>query len=126
MKSGIAIIVSLTLSCCTSDNISPLSGRWVDINTKTDTLTFGSVGGQEHMVLGRGKEVRDGFSLPKYGSGPYQYELLQGDTISLRWSLSSNSNFHTYYFKQIGHQLSIGDFFDTRTSGSILTFAKID
>ena len=122
----IVIIISLALSCCTRENASPaLSGSWVDIDTHTDTLNFLSVDGQPYLHVDRGTEFRDGFLRPKSGSGPYNYNL-DGDTISLRWLLSSDSRSHSYYFKQSGHQLTIGRFFDATTSGSTLTFSKIE
>jgi hypothetical protein len=103
-----------------------LDGKWVDINNATDTLTFGPFGGQESMILERGKEMRNGFLLPKYGSGPYEYELSPGDTISLRWYLSGSSNSNDYYFKQMGDKLIIEKFFDTITPGTMLTFKKLN
>ena len=129
MKNGLVIILLLTLLSCTNDNITTvtdLNGKWVDINTKTDTLTFGLFGDKESMTLGRGKEIRDGFLLPKFASGPYDYNLLPSDKISLRWTLSSNSNFKAYYFKQTGDKLTIEKFFDATTTGTMLTFKKIN
>jgi hypothetical protein len=129
MKQGLIIIFALALLSCTSDNVATLTdlnGKWIDINTKTDTLAFELFGDKESMILGRGKETRDGFLLPKYGSGPYDYKLLIGDKISLRWTLSSNRNFNDYYFKQSGDKLTIEKFFDTTTSGTMLTFKKLN
>jgi hypothetical protein len=129
MKHVLPIALVLTLLSCSNDDVTALTelnGKWVDINTKTDTLTFGLFGGQESMILGRGKETRGGFLLPKYGSGPYDYEVLTRDKISLLWTLSSNSNPKDYYFKQTGDKLVIEKFFDTTTSGTILTFKKIN
>jgi len=128
MKYGLVIILLLTVLSCTNDNVSTmtdLEGNWVDINTKTDTLTFGLFGDKESMILGRGREMRNGFSVPKYGSGSYEYNLLT-DTISLRWVASSNLNFKRYYFNRTGTKLTIEKFFDTNTSRIILTFKKID
>jgi hypothetical protein len=103
-----------------------LVGKWIDVNTKTDTLTFGLIGGSAVMILARGNEIRDGSVLPKYGSGPYDYKLFTGDKISLHWTLSSNSTFTNYYFQQMGDRLTIEKFFDTSTSGTLLTFKKIN
>ena len=128
MKYGLVIILLLIVLSCTNDSVTTmtdLEGKWVDINTKTDTLTFGLFGDKESMILGRGKEIRNGFLLPKYGSGSYDYELLT-DTISLRWVASSNLNFKKYYFKQSGGKLTIEKFFDTTTTGTMLTFKKIN
>jgi len=116
------------LSGCTEDHAAgptDLSGSWVEVNTLTDTLAFGTSGGEQYMVLGRGKEDKNGFILPKYGSGPYAYKLLDGDKISLRWMLSANAGFQEYYFRQSGHQLITGKFFDSGTSGERLVFLKL-
>lgn len=128
MKHGLIIALVLTLLSCSNDEVTTvtdLNGKWVDIHTKTDTLTFRLFEDQESMILGRGKEMRDGFLLPKYGSGPYEYKLLTDDKISLRWMLSSNANFNDYDFKQTGDKLTIEKFFETTTSGTMLTFKKI-
>jgi hypothetical protein len=128
MKQGLIIVFALSLFSCSTDNVTTsteLNGKWVDIHTKTDTLTFGLFGDQESMLLGRGREMRNGSLRPKHGSGPYYYKLLASDTISLRWTLSSNSNFNNYYFKQTGDRLTIEKFFDTTTPGTMLTFKKL-
>ena len=128
MKYGLIFILTLTLLSCNKDNLTnltDLNGKWVDINTKTDTLTFGLLGDKETMILGRGKEIRNGFLIPKYGSGSYDYELLT-DTISLRWVASSNFNFKKYYFNKTGTKITIEKFFDTNTRGTLLTFKKIN
>ncbi len=129
MKHGLTIILALALLGCADNNVTPstdLTGRWVDVNTKTDTLTFTLVGDEEMMILDRGKETRDGVVLPKYGSGPYDYELLNDEKISLRWVLSANSGFNDYHFRQSGDVLTIGRFFDATSSGTVLTFRRLD
>lgn len=129
MKSILTTILVVMVMSCRNDNVATsidLNGKWVDVNTNTDTLTFGMFGGEESMILGRGKEMRNGFMQPKYGSGPYHYQLLTDDKISLRWTLSSNSNYNDYHFRQNAGQITIENFFDTTTSGTMLTFRKID
>jgi hypothetical protein len=129
MKYGLLIFLIVIVSC-TGDSLfieqGALEGKWIDFNTKTDTLTFEFIGDKESMMLSRGMEMRTGFLLPKYGSGSYDYKLLTGDSISLRWSLSANSDFNDYYFKQEVDQITIEKFFDTTTSGILLTFKKVD
>ncbi|MDH5381466.1 MAG: hypothetical protein OEW75_11470 [Cyclobacteriaceae bacterium] len=129
MKYGLLIIWAVLISC-TDEHLNmnqvSLEGKWVDINTTTDTLSFEIFGDRDSMVLERGKETRDGFLLPKYGSGPYEYKLISGEKISLRWSLSSSSFFNDYYFKQEGNTLTVEEFFDTATPGKLLTFKKIN
>lgn len=130
MKYGLGILLMFLVFSCTKDNIptfSDLNGKWVDINTKTDTLIFKMIGDSEMMFLERGKETRNGFLLPKYGSGHYDYKLLTSDNkISLRWGLSSNMSFNDYYFKQSGDKLIVEKFFDISEDGRKLTFKKIN
>lgn len=76
------------------------------------------------MILSRGTELRDGFQLPKPGSGPYDYELLN-EKISLRWALSSNSSFNDFYFNQTNDIILIGDFYNANSVGARLTFKKL-
>jgi hypothetical protein len=66
------------------------------------------------MSLSRGLEVRNGHLLPKLNAGPYLYQLTGNNTISLYWMLSSNSQYHDYYFNQNGAKLMIGDFFESK------------
>ncbi len=129
MRYGLLLIAIALVGCANDASINtqvPLEGKWVDVNTKTDTLTFGAFGDQGVVTLSRGKEIRDGFLLPKYGSGPYNYSLSANNKISLRWFLSSNASFNDYYLKQSGDKLIIEKFFDPAKSGTLLTFKKID
>jgi hypothetical protein len=127
MRPGLILILAWTLLSC-NDNLTTLTdlnGKWVDIKTKTDTLTFGLLGDKESLNLRRGNEIRNGTLIPKYGSGPYEYELLT-DTISLRWVASSSLKFNRYYFKKTGDKITIEKFFDTNTRGTMLTFKRIN
>ena len=100
-----------------------LEGKWVEVHT-FETLTFESIDGTPFVTLDRGQEKSDGVDRPKYGSGPYEYKLLTDDKIALRWTLSSNSDFHEHYFRQNGNTLSIGKFFDT-PSPTVLIFMRV-
>lgn len=103
-----------------------LNGKWVDVTTTTDTLTFKHIGDNDYMVLGRGMENRNGVMRPKHGSGPYYYKFAKDNYISLRWSLSSDSNFKEYSFSQTENTLTIEKFFDTPAAKTLLTFKKIE
>jgi hypothetical protein len=128
MKYGLLVTLAVLISCTSEtfdeDQIE-LEGKWISVSTKTDTLTFERFGDGNWMILGRGKQMNNGFLLPKSGSGPYDYELLGGDKISLRWTLSSNAAFNEFYFKQAGNKITIEKFFDNPTSGTLITFKKI-
>lgn len=115
------------LGCVNDDNVdlspsSDLSGKWIEMKTRTDTLTFESWDTMDVMNLRRGKEMRDGYLLPKAGSGPYEYKLTSGK-ISLYWMLSSNYSFNDYSFKRTGNRLIIENFYGS-PSGATLTFVK--
>jgi hypothetical protein len=123
------LLFALTFLCCSKDDTksqtsTSLKGKWVETETRMDTLFFESIDDLDFMNLNRGKELRNGNLLPKPHSGPYIYKLLE-EKISLNWVLSSNSDFNDYYFKVIDNRLNIGNFYDS-TSGETLTFERLD
>lgn len=120
------VLVSVFVSCSDDNGITPniKNGKWVEIETKSDTLSFSTLEELEIMTLDRGKELQNGVLKPKYRSGSYEYRLSEGK-ISLRWVLSSNSNFDEYNFRIENEKLYIGNFYDS-SSGEILTFEKLE
>ncbi|MDH5597729.1 MAG: hypothetical protein OEY34_01315 [Cyclobacteriaceae bacterium] len=130
MRYLLIILLSVLISC-NGEKINPgLTGSdgigvWVDVNTKTDTLTFQSIDGMEIVNLSRGLEMRGGELLPKIGSGPYQYKLLEEEKISLYWMPSSFLGFNEYTFKQSGDLLIVEKFFDSPSPGVLLTFERV-
>ncbi|MDH5366667.1 MAG: hypothetical protein OEW67_06750 [Cyclobacteriaceae bacterium] len=124
----VLFISAIILFSCTDNNLNTeaiLEGKWVEVNTKTDTLTFGLLGGQESMTLSRGVEMINGSLLPKRGSGSYDYKLIT-EKISLRYHLSSNSAFTDYHFKYATNRIEIENFYSTSLAGTIQTFEKIN
>lgn len=129
MRQGLFTLLILVLASCSNDSFDittplDLNGEWIEVKTKTDTLTFNSWDNLEVMTLSRGKEMRDGHLLPKAGSGPYEYKL-QESKISLYWMLSSNYTFKDYSFRRTGNKLTIDNFYNS-TLGASLTFEKIN
>ncbi len=129
MKSFLIVFLVFVLISCSDDDtniISPISlnGKWIEVDTKSDTLTFNTWDDLEIMILDRGKEVRNGILLPKFKSGSYTYRLSEGK-ISLNWMLSSNSAFNDYDLKVSGKTMNIGNFYNS-SSGTVLTFEKMD
>jgi len=128
MKKLLFIVLVLVISTsCDNDNIekSYIDGVWIETNHKTDTLVFDNQ--YSGFILNRGTEIRNGFLLPKYLSGPYMYEI-ENDSISLRWGASSSSYAKNYYFKLDlkNKEIKIGNFFvDSINTGVILTFTKV-
>lgn len=126
MKHGLMFVLIVLLGCSNNEPIPELGleGKWVEVNTLTDTLEFSLLDDQELMVLSRGTENRDGFILPKPGSGSYDYHL-QKDKISLRSHLSSNSSFVDYHFNLSGDKMIIGNFYEPNSQGTKQTFQKL-
>jgi len=126
MKLGLLIILAISLLDCADDNSitqTKLGGKWVDITTKTDTLTFLVVSEHDYVQLDRGLEMTNGVLRPKNGSGPYHYKILS-DKISLRWSLSASGDYNDYYFNQAGDSLIVENFYDLKSKGAMQTFVK--
>jgi hypothetical protein len=129
MKQALILILLIAGFGCNDTSEQPiplnLEGKWVDQLTTTDTLEFLRFeDGSTLMNLSRGREISNGHNLPKIGSGLYTYFLTK-NSISLHYSLSSNSKTTDYYFQQNPLELKIGRFFDSENSASILTFRKI-
>lgn len=95
-------IVLLQFSCSKeNDEIDSksLKGMWVHTGTKTDTIDFNSkmFTSGKTFELKRGKEIWNGYELPKTGSGFYTYEI-KTDSIYLRDMISSAGG-SLFYFK---------------------------
>ena len=121
------VFVLVTSISCDKNNIenSTLNGVWIETIHNTDTLVFDNQ--YTGFILNRGTEIRNGYLLPKYLSGPYLYEI-ENDSISLRWGASSSSFANKYYFKldSENKEIKIGNFFvDSINSSVILTFTKV-
>ena len=110
---------------------SPLNGTWIEEEKKNDTIFFSpEYDGQNPIFeLKRGFRIAEGYKLPDYFSGPYNYKL-SNNSISVYWFLSSGS-FQTYYFKMITgeNKFKIGNFFKDpekkKTESDTLIFTKI-
>ena len=108
------IVLSSSLYCQKNFlKTSPINGTWIEILKKTDTIVFASEFDGQNAVfeLKRGFRIADGYKLPDYFSGPYNFKL-GNNSISVYWFLSSGS-FQTYYFKMIPEEnkFKIGNFF---------------
>lgn len=96
-------IVLLQFSCNKENdelNSKYLNGVWVHTDTKTDTIDFNTkmFTSEKTFELRRGKEIRNGYEVPKIGSGFYRYEI-KGDSIYLRNMISSYGGSLPFYFK---------------------------
>lgn len=92
---------------------SPLNGTYIESEKKSDTIVFRSEYDGQNPVfeLKRGFRITEGYKLPDYYSGPYNYKISQ-KSIFLFWFLSVGS-FQSYYFKSVPEEnkFIIGNFF---------------
>ncbi len=124
MKQGIFVLVLLVLviSGCSDKDTEPigpenLSGKWVELDRPTDTLHFvAPIGGLNLFHLKRAELFR---------SGPYEYQLLSANSVSIRWMLAATLTYQEYPFKVSGNILTVGNFYDS-PSGDILKFRKVE
>lgn len=124
----IAIFVFILTGCDNDDNLgvssSPaVQGTWVEVEGRSDTLTFQSIDDMAMLTLARGREFKNGQWVPKSRSGLYQYKL-QGTKISLYWMLSSNYSFTEYDFQREENTIRVGNFFNSPL-GPSLTFERV-
>lgn len=127
-NSFLLFLLLMLLSGCEKKEkeMDQLTGSWLEVIHQTDTLAFDPQNGM--LTLNRGKEMRGGFLLPKYHSGPYIYKVEQ-DSITLLWLFSSSSSGKRYYIHQetINGKLKVQNFFvDSLGKSVILNFTKIN
>ena len=114
MISFLLILIFCNASCQKSLlKKSPINGTFIESEKKSDTIIFlPEYDGQNPVFeLKRGFRIADGYKLPDYYSGPYNYRISQ-KSISLYWFLSSGS-FQTWYYKNVPEEnkFIIGNFF---------------
>lgn len=124
----LAGLLSSTQGCSDKEDLQPfqtLEGTWIQYPGLSDTIVFRNDISEttQYFELNRGREMRDGHLLPKYGSGIYQFKI-QDDSISVLNLFSSCFCFDTYYFS-LGKTLRVGDFYENKSTGKTLTFVKI-
>ena len=124
----IILIVLCSSACQKQDNIiQGLSGIWTEVDTQTDTIIFSTNSMSGSLLLNRGYETRNGFYLPRLGSGPYAYEISH-DSINLHWIASSQAYGQNYFFKfnESSGTFNIQVFTSFATNKAILTFRKLE
>lgn len=125
---SLIFLTILIVASCEKDNviISGLKGTWVEIDTKTDTIIFKTNDQSGTFLLYRGFEIKNGYVLPKIGSGPYSFDITD-DTIKIVHLLSSIAEGNNFYFSfnQDHESFKIGIFSFFETNKAILTFRKL-
>lgn len=124
----IAVIALISFGCEETEfNIDSLNGSWIESSSRADTLVFDSNEFEGWLYLNRVKELRNGYMLPKIGSGSYDYEI-SNDSIVLQYHLSSCMCPKSYTFEILSGEdkLKIGNFYDDDIPlGEMLTFEKL-
>ena len=121
--------------CEKSDNSeSEITGTWIEITEKSDTIDFTKFGIEIALNLRRGLVLINDYWLPNYGSGFYACELLESDSIALCYSLSSScvsglpKSYSKYFFKWSDkNTFIISNFYNPDISpNAIFTFSRIE
>jgi hypothetical protein len=128
-------LIILISGCEKTDNLkSELTGTWIEIIEKSDTIAFTEFNSKPMFNLKRDLILLDDHWLPNYGSGFYTYVLLEKDSIALCYSLSSScvsglpNSYSKYFYKLIDNdKFIISNFYNPDISpNEILTFSKIE
>jgi|WetSurMetagenome_2_1015567.scaffolds.fasta_scaffold295852_1 hypothetical protein len=92
-------MIMLLVSCEKhKDEVPGLAGTWIGTYNNDDTIVFKSSSVNGLFILNRGYETRNGYLLPKLGSGLYSYNI-SGESINVISSVSSLGTGNNVYFK---------------------------
>lgn len=97
----ILVLIVVWFTSCeknNNDELNGLMGSWIGTYDNNDTIIFESDSITGMFLFNRGYETRNGYVLPRLGSGPYYYEISK-DSIHVVWGLSSSHYGSTVYFK---------------------------
>lgn len=124
----LTIYMIVILNACETESVlnAGLKGKWIEAKEGKDTIDFQSNDSIGVFTLSRGLELRNGYLLPKYGSGIYDYKLKK-DTIRVNNMLWNCICFPAYYFNinSTYDKIEIGNFFKNELSASSkITFYK--
>lgn len=101
-----------------------LTGVWVDLSNRSDTLDFDSMG-FPNVMLKRGQDTIGSTKNSKSGYGFYRYQVT-GDSISFLWCFASKIAPAKKYFFNAGRDtLLVGNFFDRNNLDQPVLFIKV-
>ncbi|RZK43202.1 MAG: hypothetical protein EOO90_04365 [Pedobacter sp.] len=118
------LLICLSVISCKKkeDNLASLDNtKWIESKERKDTISFTN----GMLKLDRGKQMTNGYLLPKFGAGIYTYTWL-GDSLNLHYSLSSFSGTKSYLFKVDGNSLQLGNFYQENLGvASTLSYKRL-
>jgi len=123
----LAFSFCLILLSCSDNSLTPLtdlSGSWVEINGRKDTITFDQKfdnGDKQSFILKSDKEIK-GYN--KLYSSIYEYKFT-ASKISIYNTVSSCYCFADYQFTASNDRFLIENFYSQNRTGQIETFEKI-
>jgi hypothetical protein len=118
------ILVWSGISCKKESLTNDLNGKWVRVDNRSDTVTFGFNGLDNWFELFRGYQVSDdGIRRPIIPLGLYEYKI-KDNSILIHWSASSSSTWPEYYFSFKGSEIEMGNFIDNSDPRIILEKIK--
>ena len=126
----VLLIVGLCFNSCKkqNDEIIGLKGTWIGIYDNNDTIIFKSSSSKGLFELNRGYETRNGYVLPKLGSGLYFYDI-SDENINVVSGVSSSGIGTNVYFKlnKSEQRFQVGIFAaGFVTNQAIVEFQKIE
>ncbi|MDX2413983.1 MAG: hypothetical protein QNK33_02215 [Bacteroidales bacterium] len=122
-------VIILIIGGCEKSPDFKYFGSWVETIEESDTIVFDIDSYSRLFYLDRGTELRNGYLVPRAGSGIYYYELSE-DSISVMWGLSSSIYMTNWYIELSNDEESfkIGKFYPEgpETEEDYLVFRKIN
>jgi hypothetical protein len=121
-------VITLIIGGCEEGPDFRFLGSWVETTEESDTIVFDIDSYERLFYLERGRELRNGYLLPKAGAGIYYYKLSM-DSISVMWGLSSSTDMTNWYIQLSNDKktFKIGKFYheEPETEEEYLVFRKI-
>lgn len=129
MKKRYSFFIVIILLGCTNNTLAPtpidLNGKWVEINSRKDTIIFDRNidSDDRRLFIFKGQNEIKGYS--KLYSSIYEYKV-KGEKISIYNTLSSCYCFTDYTFKPSIDKFFIENFYSQNSNGQLETFERVE
>ncbi len=128
IKPLIFVCVLILIACESNNQSTNFKGKWVENVERKDTLLFENSDSIGFFILSNGFEFRNGYWLPRAGSGLYSYKFKE-DSILVNPAVSDAIIFTHYYFhlNSTFDVLQVGNFYNSSLPASTkMTFVRIN